>query len=73
MNGKKAKAIRRAMRSETAKGTTMRAIYHPSTYINMRNEHCLRFRAQYVKSGGEQLVDLGKKIYDIAGVLPRGQ
>jgi hypothetical protein len=72
MNGKKAKAIRRAMKNELISGTVQKMVFHPSIYTNTLNEKCLRYRVQYVNSGGKQMVDLGKKIYNISGILPRG-
>lgn len=71
MNGKKAKAIRRAMRAELEKGSAQKMVFHPSVYTNMLNQKCLRYRVQYVSVGGKQMVNLGKKIYNISGILPK--
>lgn len=70
MNGKKAKAIRRAMKKEL-ENKQVQMIFHPSHFVNQLGNQCLRYRVQYVNGGGKQLVELGKKIYNISGVLPK--
>jgi hypothetical protein len=71
MNAKKAKAIRKAMKKELEQGSVQDRIFHASVYTNIYNEKCLRYRVQYVNTGGKQLVELGKKIYNLSGVLPK--
>lgn len=73
MNGKKAKAIRRAMRAEIEKGSHESWVAHPSLYTNVRGEQMLKYTFQYVVSGGIRLVKIAKKIYRLSGVLPRLQ
>jgi hypothetical protein len=71
MNNKKAKAIRRAMRRELEHGSGYKVVYHPFLFVNRFNERCVRYRAQYISNGGDQMVKLGKKIYNKSGILPR--
>jgi hypothetical protein len=71
MNGKKAKAIRRAMRKELEQGSGYKMLFHPSVFTNMMGQKCLRYRVQYLSTGGKQMTNLGKKIYGISGILPR--
>jgi hypothetical protein len=71
MNAKRAKAIRRAMRKELEHGSATRMLFHPFVFVNTFNEHCVRYRVQYVSTGGDQMVKLAKKIYKLSGVLPR--
>lgn len=69
MNGKKAKAIRRAMRNE--KKSPPRMIFHPYMFENQLGERCVRYRVQYITTGGDRLVKVGKRIYDVSGILPK--
>ena len=71
MNAKKAKAIRRAMRAEVEKGLEYRWVAHPQLYVNIRGEQMLKYTMQYIACGGKRLLNIGKKIYDLTGVLPR--
>jgi hypothetical protein len=71
MNGKKAKAIRRAMRKELEKGSQYQATFHGSTYTTVMGTKCARYKVTYSVVGGKQLVNLGKKIYNISGILPK--
>lgn len=71
MRAVKVKAIRRAMKEELARGTMETWIAHPKFYINARNENMLKYNMQYTITGGKKLVKLAKKIYRIAGMLPR--
>lgn len=73
MNQKKVKAIRRAMRKEIEKGSHYSWIAHPKLYVNVRGETMLKFTFQYIVSGGLKLINLGKTIYRLSGVLPRSQ
>lgn len=70
MNAKKAKHIRRALREEL-KSSGERWIAHPSFFVNVRGDKMLKYKFQYVLSGGKQLVRLAKRIYKISGMLPR--
>lgn len=71
MNAKKVKAIRRAMRKEIANGSDYQKVFHSSKFINTFNEACVRYKVQYLLTGGKQMVKLGKKVYALSGVLPR--
>lgn len=71
MRAVKVKAIRRAMREELAKGTMETWIAHPKFYVNVRDEKMLKYNMQYVITGGKKLVKVAKKIYRMAGMLPR--
>lgn len=73
MRATKVKAIRRAFREELEKGSHYTWIAHPSVYTNVRGEQMLKFKMQYVVSGGLKLYKFGKKIYRLSGVLPRNQ
>lgn len=73
MRATKVKAIRRAFREELEKGSDYTWIAHPSIYTNVRGERMLKFKMQYVLSGGLKLYKFGKKIYRLSGVLPRKQ
>lgn len=71
MRGSKAKALRRAMRIEVQKGKEYSWIAHPKLYVNMNNETMLKYTLQYYAIGGKRMLNLGKKIYSLTGVLPR--
>lgn len=71
MRATKVKAIRRALREELARGTKESWIAHPTTYTNIHNEKMLKYKMQYVLKGGKKLVKVAKKIYRVAGMLPR--
>lgn len=73
MNQKKVKAIRRAMRKELEGPQTYRVLYHPEVFENLRNETCVKYKAQYITQGGKRLVKVGKAIYRASGILPRVQ
>ena len=73
MRAVKIKAIRRAMRKELAEPQTYRVIYHPEVFENLRNEMCVKYKAQYVLQGGKRMVKVGKAIYRASGVLPYGK
>lgn len=71
MRSSKVKAIRRAMRKDIEKGSAYGWIAHPKFYINVRGEKMLKYTFQYVVEGGLKLVNLGKTIYRLSGILPR--
>lgn len=71
MNAKKAKAIRRAMRAEIEKGSYYSWVAHPELYTNVRGQQMLRYTMQYMVHGGIRMVKLGKKIYQMSGILPK--
>jgi small-conductance mechanosensitive channel len=69
MNGKKAKALRRAFRDQEK---TVRFETHPFLYVNQFGQNMVRYTFQYINVGAKKLADVAKKIYDGSGVLPRG-
>lgn len=71
MRAVKVKAIRRAMRRELEGPQTYRLVFHPEVFENLRNEMCVKYKAQYVLQGGKRLVKVGKAIYRASGILPR--
>lgn len=70
MNAKKAKHIRRSLREEL-KSSGERWIAHPTFYTNGLGSKMLKYKFQYILSGGKQLVRLAKRIYKLSGMLPR--
>lgn len=73
MRAVKVKAIRRAMRRELDHGSGERWVAHPLLYTNMADQPAVKFRFQYMTTGGKAMIRIGKKIYRISGVLPREQ
>lgn len=71
MRAVKVKAIRRAMRRELEGQQSYRLVFHPEVFENLRNEMCVKYKAQYVLQGGKRLVKVGKAIYRASGILPR--
>lgn len=71
MRASKVKQIRRALREELAAGSPERWIAHPSVYENTRGENMLKYKFQYIVTGGKRLVKIAKKIYRLSGMLPR--
>lgn len=71
MRAVKVKAIRRAMRRELEAPQTYRVVFHSEVFENMKNQICVKYKAQYVLQGGKRLVKVGKAIYRMSGILPR--
>ena len=69
MRATKVKAIRRALREEL-KSSGERWIAHPRLYTNVEGRTMLKFKLQYVATGGRKMLKLAKKIYRISGLLP---
>ena len=70
MRATKVKAIRRAMREELKKSGEG-WISHPERYVNVLGETMLKYKFQYVVTGGKKLVRVAKQIYRASGMLPR--
>lgn len=67
MNGKKARAIRKAM---LAGATELGATAFTTTPIYEHGDKMLHFKFSYHSIGGRRLYKIGKKIYKKYGVLP---
>lgn len=71
MNGKKAKAIRRAFRGAGRPEVDYRYSVSVHPFVSLSGDHNVRYKFQRWCGGWKEKYKFGKRIYKLTGVLPR--